>query len=150
MAVLLPQDCSWFGLFPFRSPLLGKSIFLSSPPVTMMFQFSGFAPLYLFYSVQGCGIYLSRRVSPFGYLRVNVCLRLTEAFRSLPRPSSPLSAQASTMCSFLSSPFAWRSFSGHFPASRLRRLPRPSFFTFDYAVFKEQGFSVTLYRVPEN
>ena len=30
-----------FGLFPFRSPLLRKSIFLSFPPVTKMFQFTG-------------------------------------------------------------------------------------------------------------
>ena len=34
-----------FALFPFRSPLLWKSIFLSLPPPTSMFQFSGF-PLY--------------------------------------------------------------------------------------------------------
>jgi hypothetical protein len=32
-----------FGLFPVRSPLLRKSIFLSFPPVTEMFQFSGLA-----------------------------------------------------------------------------------------------------------
>ena len=31
-----------FGLFPFRSPLLRKSIFLSLPPGTQMFQFPGF------------------------------------------------------------------------------------------------------------
>ena len=29
-----PETSSWFGLFPFRSPLLGKSIFLSLPPGT--------------------------------------------------------------------------------------------------------------------
>ena len=29
------------------------------------------------------------RVAPFGYLRINVCLQLPVAFRSLPRPSSP-------------------------------------------------------------
>ena len=29
------------------------------------------------------------RVSPFGYLRIIGCLHLSEAFRSLPRPSSP-------------------------------------------------------------
>ena len=34
------QAC-WFGLFPFRSPLLRESIFLSLPPGTKMFQFSG-------------------------------------------------------------------------------------------------------------
>ena len=39
--VLQPQLESWFGLFPFRSPLLRKSIFLSLPPVTKMFQFAG-------------------------------------------------------------------------------------------------------------
>ena len=32
---------NWFGLFPLRSPLLRKSIFLSLPPVTKMFQFAG-------------------------------------------------------------------------------------------------------------
>ena len=32
-----------FGLFPFRSPLLGKSSFLSLPAVTKMFQFTAFA-----------------------------------------------------------------------------------------------------------
>ena len=32
------------------------------------------------------------RVSPFGHPRIKACLRLPEAFRSLPRPSSALSA----------------------------------------------------------
>ena len=36
-----PTPKSWFGLFPFRSPLLRESIFLSLPPVTKMFQFTG-------------------------------------------------------------------------------------------------------------
>ena len=39
----------------------------------------------------------SRRVSPFGHLRIKVCLPLPGAFRSLPRPSSPSRAKASTM-----------------------------------------------------
>ena len=39
----LPQQIR-FGLFPFRSPLLGKSIFLSFPPGNEMFQFPGLAP----------------------------------------------------------------------------------------------------------
>ena len=41
LMVLQPQLVSWFGLFPFRSPLLRKSIFLSLPPATKMFQFTG-------------------------------------------------------------------------------------------------------------
>ena len=46
----------------------------------------------------GCRItgYYSSGVFPFGYLRVVACLQLVVAFRSLPRPSSALSAKAST------------------------------------------------------
>ena len=43
---------------------------------------------------------LLRRVSPFGYLRINGYLHLPAAFRSLLRPSSALSAKASTLRSF--------------------------------------------------
>jgi hypothetical protein len=32
------------------------------------------------------------RVPPFGHLRLNACFQLTEAFRRIPRPSSPLTA----------------------------------------------------------
>lgn len=42
-----------------------------------------------------------RRVSPFRYLRIIGYLLLPEAFRSLSRLSSALSAKASTLCSFL-------------------------------------------------
>ncbi|CAC9060675.1 Uncharacterised protein [Staphylococcus aureus] len=34
------KQAFWFGLFPFRSPLLRESNFLSLPPGTKMFQFS--------------------------------------------------------------------------------------------------------------
>jgi hypothetical protein len=36
-------------------------------------------------------------VAPFGNLRIKACLPLPEAYRSLPRPSSPLCAKASTV-----------------------------------------------------
>jgi hypothetical protein len=39
---------------------------------------------------------LSRRVTPFGYRRIKGCVPLPAAFRSLPRPSSPGCAKAST------------------------------------------------------
>ena len=39
-------------------------------------------------------------VSPFGHLRINVCCQLPGAFRRLPRPSSPLTAKASTVCAY--------------------------------------------------
>ena len=48
LMVLQPQYEYWFGLFPFRSPLLRKSIFLSFPPVTKMFQFTGLLSTRLF------------------------------------------------------------------------------------------------------
>ena len=38
------------------------------------------------------------RVPPFGNLRVKGRLRLTAAYRSLPRPSSASYAKASTVC----------------------------------------------------
>ena len=50
LMVLQPQHECWFGLFPFRSPLLRKSIFLSFPPVTKMFQFTGLLSTRLFNS----------------------------------------------------------------------------------------------------
>ena len=38
------------------------------------------------------------RVSPFGHSRINACSQLPGTFRRVPRPSSPLSAKASTKC----------------------------------------------------
>src|ERR1022692_3624077 len=90
-----PSALSEFGLFPFRSPLLREySLFLQ-----LLRCFSSLAYLHLVYLVQPgvTGRYPSR-VSPFGHLRINVCSRLPEAFRSLPRPSSALGAKASTPC----------------------------------------------------
>ena len=40
-------------------------------------------------------------VAPFGHPRINACSRLPVAFRSVPRPSSPPGAKASTECPFL-------------------------------------------------
>jgi hypothetical protein len=41
-----------------------------------------------------------RRVAPFGYLRITARCQLPEAFRRLLRPSSPLTAKASTVCAY--------------------------------------------------
>ena len=83
---------------------------MSFPPATEMFQFAGFAsrnlciqshdtqyPAYL-------AAKLDKRdewVSPFGNLRVKGCSHLTAAYRSVPRPSSPVCAKASTNCPYL-------------------------------------------------
>jgi hypothetical protein len=50
---IFPRPCfpneKQFRLFPFRSPLLRKSLLLSFPPVTKMFQFAGLPlPFYEF------------------------------------------------------------------------------------------------------
>jgi hypothetical protein len=79
------------GLVPFRSPLLGESLLMSFPPATEMFQFAGFASILR-------SIPLSRWVSPFGDLRIKGCSPLPEAYRRVPRPSSPLGTKASTKC----------------------------------------------------
>jgi hypothetical protein len=49
---------------------------------------------------------LAERVSPFGHRRVKACCQLTDAFRRLPRPSSPLTAKASTVCAWSLDPIA--------------------------------------------
>ena len=66
------------------------------PPGTEMVHFPGLAHTRLFYSA-GCSESSSRRVSPFGHPRIKACLRLPEAYRSLPRPSSPSGAKAFTV-----------------------------------------------------
>ena len=85
-----------FGLFPVRSPLLRESIFLSLPGGTEMSHFPPLASIRLCIQRMMTG-HDSRRVPPFGHPRVDDCLRLTEAYRSLPRPSSPSRAKASTV-----------------------------------------------------
>ena len=85
-----------FRLIPVRSPLLGESIFLSFPGGTEMSHFPPLASTRLCIQRAMTG-HDSRRVPPFGHPRVEACLQLSEAFRSLPRPSSPSRAKASTV-----------------------------------------------------
>ena len=94
VAVPQPQPCKhdWFGLAPVRSPLLRGSRLLSLPPGTEMFQFPGFASL-----LREITDLAARGVAPFGDPGITACLQLPQAYRSLPRPSSPLGAKASTV-----------------------------------------------------
>ena len=88
--------CYGFGLFRFRSPLLSESRFLSFPPGTEMVHFPGFARTRLCIQRAVPEVYSGGfpHSEIFGY---NACVRLPEAYRSLPRPSSPVSAKASTV-----------------------------------------------------
>jgi hypothetical protein len=84
------------GLVRVRSPLLTESRLMSFPPATEMFQFAGFASrTYGFRPGYPCGW-----VAPFGDPGINDCSHLPRAYRSVPRPSSPLSAKASTRCPY--------------------------------------------------
>nr|ADI21939.1 hypothetical protein [uncultured nuHF2 cluster bacterium HF0130_29D04] len=62
-----------------------------------MFQFTGFASYTYVFSAG----YPYGWVSPFGNLRLKGCSHLFAAYRSVLRPSSPLSAKASTKCPFI-------------------------------------------------
>ena len=104
-----------FGLHPVRSPLLGVSRLISCPRGTEMFQFPRSASLPPMCSAAGDGT-PSRRVSPFGHPRIAACVRLPEAFRSLPRPSSAQSTEASTI-----RPYSLGHPPGHRPGSMTAR-----------------------------
>ena len=90
------------GLVPFRSPLLRESRLISFPPVTEMFQFTGFASNTYGFSVgypgtpEGCqgGFPHSEIVGS------KLVCQLADAYRRLPRPSSPSTAKASTICAY--------------------------------------------------
>ena len=94
---LPPITARKFGLFPFRSPLLRESRFLSLPPVTKMFQFTGLPPMpYVFRHGYP-------RITTDGFPHSDtpgsqIGQHLPRAFRSHPRPSSALGAKASTVC----------------------------------------------------
>jgi hypothetical protein len=67
---------------------------ISVPPGTEMFQFPGLAP----HACAWVTDLAIGRVSPFGHPGITARLQLPQAYRSLPRPSSPLDAKASTVC----------------------------------------------------
>ena len=96
----------WFGLFPFRSPLLWKSIFLSNERTCFFlflrllrcFSSPGSLCMAMYFPCSDWSS--SSRVSPFRNQRVIGYLLLSVAYRSLSRLSSALSAKASTLRSY--------------------------------------------------
>ncbi len=114
-----------FGLFPFRSPLLRESRLLSLPQGTKMFQFPWYAPSHPMDSGGGTGS-SSRWVAPFGNPRIKACLRLPEAYRSSPRPSSAPGAKASTV----------RPYQLHLQAARFSSGVIATWLYIPYPIFK--------------
>ena len=79
------KHISAFGLIRFRSPLLTESLRFLFLRVLRRFSSPGLLLLLGDWSS-------TSRVAPFGHLRINSCVPIPAAFRSLPRPSSPLKA----------------------------------------------------------
>ncbi len=121
-----------FGLFPFRSPLLRESRLLSLPQGTKMFQFPWYAPSHPMDSGGGTGS-SSRWVAPFGNPRIKACLRLPEAYRSSPRPSSAPGAKASTV----------RPYQLHLQAARFSSGVIATWLYNPYLIFKVRGSFVS-------
>ena len=87
--------------------------------------------------------YYSIRVFPFGDLRVNACLQLVVAFRSLPRPSSALSAKASTVCPYSLDLFCTCCISTAGPSLTILRMYHQCLFsTFVSSLAKKLSFSI--------
>jgi hypothetical protein len=81
-----------FGLYPVRSPLLGASRLISLSTryldVSVPWVSSAFAVTAI----------TDGWVAPFGNPGIKACVPLPRAYRSLPRPSSPSCAKASSTC----------------------------------------------------
>src|SRR5699024_9677652 len=74
------EQALWFGLFPFRSPLLRESIFLSLPAGNEMFQFPASTSYTLCIHVYVIS-YNRYGVPPCGNLRITAYLQLPGAYR---------------------------------------------------------------------
>jgi hypothetical protein len=94
---LPPITPHWFGLIPFRSPLLRESRFLSFPRATKMFQFARLPPLPYGFRQEHARI-TTRRFPHSDIPGSTDGQLLPRAYRSRPRPSSALGAKASTVC----------------------------------------------------
>ena len=104
------------GLVPVRSPLLRESRLISFPPATEMFQFAGFAPYTYGFSAR----YLLRGGFPHSEIAGSklVC-QLADAYRRLPRPSSPSTAKASAICAYSLDHITSRSLGGYLKLTKL-------------------------------
>ena len=96
LTVLTPR-CTHHGLgsFPFARRYSGNRCFFLFLRLLRCFSSPGSLPYVMYWRMDDRGLLC--RVSPFGYLRVIGYLLLTAAFRSLSRPSSALSAKASSL-----------------------------------------------------
>ena len=100
-AVLQPLNCRnnlGLGSFPFARRYSGNRCFFLLLRLLRCFSSAGSLPYVMDWRMDTWG--LLKWVSPFRYLRIKGYLLLPEAFRSLSRLSSALSAKASTLRSY--------------------------------------------------
>ena len=98
-AVLTPQDKSrGLGSFPFARRYLQNRVFFLFLRVLRCFSSPGSLPYVMDWRMDDRGVLC--RVSPFRDLRIKGYLLLPEAYRSLSRLSSALSAKASALCPY--------------------------------------------------
>ena len=93
--VLQPPLCRniiGLGSFPFARHYSGNHYYFLFLCLLRCFSSAG---------LRYCNQSSTSQVSPFGNLRINSYVPIPEAYRSLSRPSSPLRAQASPVCSYL-------------------------------------------------
>ena len=91
-----PGPKTGLGYLRVRSPLLTESMSLSSPAGNEMFQFPAFASLRLCVQRRMTAGHAAEFPHSEIFGSTPVCRR-PEAFRRLPRPSSPLDAKTSTL-----------------------------------------------------
>ena len=96
----ITPDCTQSGLgsFHFARRYFGNRCFFLFLRLLRCFSSPGSLPYVMDWRMDDRGLLC--RVSPFGYLRIDGYLLLPEAFRSLSRLSSALSAKASTLRSY--------------------------------------------------
>ena len=96
VAVRTPERTrSGLGSFPFARRYSGNRCFFLFLRLLRCFSSPGSLPYVMYWRMDDRGFLC--RVSPFGNLRVSGYLLLTAAYRSLSRPSSALSAKASSL-----------------------------------------------------
>ena len=93
-------------LLRFRSPLLSESRLMSFPRATEMFQFTRFASHSYVFTMR---YPLLGRFPHSEISGSKLICQLPEAYRRLSRPSSPIIAKASTICSYSLDPITLNS-----------------------------------------
>ena len=98
------------GSSPFTRRYSGNPILVSFPPPTWMFPFGGF-PYRAFARYAANRLRGRLQEIPLGHPRIDACMRLPGAYRSLPRPSSapkPSYPPAGVVWPRRSTPPSWR------------------------------------------